>query len=80
MMKVPHVELYRHTSLYLLASQVVLVVKNLPANAGDERDADLIPGLGRFPGEGNNTIPLLLPGKFHGQRRATFMGSQKSWT
>ena len=28
----------------------VSVVKNLPANAGN---AGLIPGLGRFPGEGN---------------------------
>ena len=28
------------------------VVKNLPANAGDERDTGLIPGLGRSPGEG----------------------------
>ena len=35
------------------ASQVVLVVKNLPANAGDVRDMGLIPGSGRFPGEGN---------------------------
>ena len=26
------------------ASQVALVVKNLPANAGDARDAGLIPG------------------------------------
>ena len=26
------------------ASQVALVVKNLPANAGDIRDEDLIPG------------------------------------
>ena len=25
------------------------VEKNLPANAGDARDADLIPGLGRSP-------------------------------
>ena len=32
---------------------VVLVVKNLLANAQDIRDADLIPGLGRFPGEGH---------------------------
>ena len=31
------------------------VVKNLPANAGDE---DLIPGLGSSPGEGNGS-PLL---------------------
>ena len=29
------------------ASQVVLVVKNLPANAGDARDPGSIPGLGR---------------------------------
>ena len=29
------------------ASQVELVVKNLPANAGDTRDAGLIPGLGK---------------------------------
>ena len=28
-------------------------VKNLPANAGDTRDAGLIPGSGRSPGEGN---------------------------
>ena len=35
------------------ASQVVLVVKNLPANAGDIRDTCSIPGSGRFPGGGN---------------------------
>ena len=34
-------------------SQVALVVKNLPANAGDVRDVGLIHGLGRSPGEGN---------------------------
>ena len=28
-------------------------VKNLPAKAGDIREVGLIPGLGRFPGEGN---------------------------
>ena len=32
------------------ASQVVLVVKSLPANAGDVRDAGLIPGSGGSPG------------------------------
>ena len=26
------------------------MVKNLPANAGDTRDAGLVPGSGRFPG------------------------------
>ena len=29
------------------------MVKNLPANAGDERDVVSIPGLGKFPGEGH---------------------------
>ena len=33
------------------------VVKNLPANAGDIRDAGLIPGLGRSP-EGGHDNPL----------------------
>ena len=33
--------------------QVAPVVKNLPAKAGDLRDAGLIPGSGRPPGEGN---------------------------
>ena len=37
-----------------MASQVALVAKNLPANAGDIRDAGSIPGLGRSPGEGNS--------------------------
>ena len=31
----------------LWASQVALVVKNLPTKAGDARDASLVPGLGR---------------------------------
>ena len=35
------------------ASQVVPVVKNLPANAGDTRDTGSVPGLGRSPGGGN---------------------------
>ena len=32
---------------------MVLVVKNLPANAGDMRDMGSIPGLGKSPGERN---------------------------
>ena len=36
--------------LFLWASQVALVVKNLPTSAGDIRDSGLIPGLGRSPG------------------------------
>ena len=35
------------------ASQVVLVVKNSPGNAGHIRVAGLIPGSGRPPGQGN---------------------------
>ena len=35
------------------AFQVVLVVKNLPANAGDIRDESLILGSGRSPGGGH---------------------------
>ena len=34
-------------------NSVALVIKNLPAKAGDVRDAGSIPGLGRSPGEGN---------------------------
>ena len=34
---------------------MALVGKNLPANAGDVRDAGLIPGRGRSPGGGNGT-------------------------
>ena len=32
---------------------MALVVKNLPANTGDIRDTDLIPGLRRSPGGGH---------------------------
>ena len=39
------------------ASQVVLVVKNLPANARDIRAAGLIPGSERSPG-GRHSNPL----------------------
>ena len=35
------------------ASQVGLIVKNPPANAGAEEDSGLIPGLGRSPGKGH---------------------------
>ena len=37
---------------YCRASQVALVVKNPPANAGDTRDMDSTPGSGRAPGGG----------------------------
>ena len=35
------------------ASQVLLVVKNPPVNAGDVRDAGSVPELGRSPGGGH---------------------------
>ena len=36
------------------------VVKNPPANTGDARDASLIPGLGRSPGEEMATYSSIL--------------------
>ena len=33
----------------------MLVIKNLPANAGDIRDAGSIPALGKFPGGGHGS-------------------------
>ena len=42
------------------ASQVVLVVKNPPANVGDIRDAGSILGLGRSLGGGHETHSSIL--------------------
>ena len=39
--------------------------KESACNAGD---LGSIPELGRCPREGNGSIPVFLPGKFHGQR------------
>ena len=38
------------------ASLVALVVKNMPANAGDIADVSLIPGLGRSPEGGHGNL------------------------
>ena len=46
-----------HKYNVIWASQVALVEKNLPANAGDVRDAGLLPGLVRYPG-GEHGNPL----------------------
>ena len=43
----------QQVQLSLGASQVALVVKILPASAGDVRDSGLIPRLGKSPGERN---------------------------
>ena len=51
------------------ASQAALAVKKLPANAGDIRDAGLIPGLGRSPGGGcGNPLQCSCLEDPHGQR------------
>ena len=44
-------------SLKILGFPGSIVVKNLPANAGDARDSGLIPGLGKSP-RGGNGNPL----------------------
>ena len=54
----PHLQIAPHWRLRLQymnlgASQVVIVVKNMLANAGDIRDTGLIPGSRRSPGGGN---------------------------
>ena len=48
--------LYIYIYIYMEASPVELVVKYLPANAGDKRDAGSIPGFGKYPGEGNGNL------------------------
>ena len=50
------------------ASQMVLTVKNSPANAGDKRDADSIPGWGRSPERAWHPTPVFLPRESCGQR------------
>ena len=57
------------------SSQVTLVVKNSPANAGDVRDTGSVPGSGRSPGVGTPT-PVFLPGEPHGQRS---LGGYSPW-
>ena len=59
------------------------MVKKLPANTGDARDVDSIPGLGRSPGEGHGD-PLQYSGLENpmdrGAWKATIDGFKKSWT
>ena len=64
-------------------SQVVLVVKNLPANAGDIRDVGLIPESGRSPGGGHGN-PLQYSCLENPMDRGAWWASvprvAKSWT
>ena len=65
------------------ASQVMLVVKKLPAKAGDMRDRGSIPGLERSPGGGHGN-PLQCSCLENPMDReawwATVHGVEKSWT
>ena len=46
-----------------------VVIKNLPASAGDIRDTGLMPESGRSPGVGNDSpLQYSCLGEFHGQR------------
>ena len=59
------------------------MVKNLPANGGDMRDAGSIPGSGRSPEVGNGTLPQYSCLKHFMDReawRATVHGAAKSHT
>ena len=59
----------KHLAPNMEVSQVVLVVKNLPANAGHIRDAGSIPGSGRSPGGGHgNPLQYSCLENTHGQR------------
>ena len=63
-----------------LQLQVVLVVKNTPANAGDLRDLGSIPGLGRSPRRGNGTHSSILAWRIPGTGepgRLPSMGSHR---
>ena len=42
--------------MYVLRIIFLLVVKKLPTDAGDVRDAGLIPGWGRSPGAGHGNL------------------------
>ena len=55
----------------------MLVVKNLPANAGDIKDASSIPGSGRSPGgEHANPLQYACLQNPHGQRSLVGYSSQ----
>ena len=59
------------------SSQVVLVVKNPPANTGDIRDVGSIPGLGKSPGGGHgNPLQYSCLGNPYGQRS---LAGYSSW-
>ena len=56
-----HIHAYTciYTYVYVWVSQVALLVKNMPADAGDTRDMGSVPGLGRFSGGGKGNSSIL---------------------
>ena len=59
------------------------MVKNLPANSGDARDVDLIPGSRRSPGGGHGNpfqFSCLENSMDRGAWQTTVHGVAKSWT
>ena len=53
------------------------MVKNPPANSGDKRDVDLIPGVGRSPGRRNvNSLQYSCLENPYGQRSLAGYSSQ----
>ena len=69
--------------MYKRASQMALVVKNLPANARATGDVGLIPGSGKSPGGGHGN-PLQYPCLENHMDRGTWWATvhriTKSWT
>ena len=54
------------------------MVKNLPANAGDIKDAGLIPGLGRSSGGGHSN-PLQYPSLENPMDRGALFTIARTW-
>ena len=60
---------YTLYTVWELASQTALVVKDPPDDEGDIRDVGSIPGSGKISWRRAwQPIPVFLPGEFHGQR------------
>ena len=55
-----------------------LVLKNLPASAGDSRDSGSIPGSGRTPEKGMAPSSNILPGKIQWREEPSGIQSMRS--
>ena len=74
-------KLFNNCYLITGASQVAIVVKNPPPNAGDAGNMGSVPGLGRFPGVGSSNpfqYSCLENPMDRGAWRATVHGVTKS--